>query len=314
MTELIQNEQNPNRFFTMMLNMAEDDLDPFQYRLLAHYVRWSNANPTGYKTGVRKTAALVKMDTATVKRARDELAEMGYIDVIETATKNGRKTIIVRNRMAENIERYTPSEEPKSVGNIPHFSDPIPMGVRNIRHVKESIPSIPSIPKNTDSQYSGDAALSAANQTPSVLASQSEPMTQPALMPPPLLESKPVQGAAEPPKAKRQPSEKQAARNRENALLAEHLANAIGRPITGGDVKKEYVMQARKLIKNGLPEDQFPLFGMWLLAKDWGRSITVHRLFSKIPDFQVALKTTKKKPSGSGLTDAAWYAKQWGGM
>ena len=32
--------QNPeNRYFHQMLNMAEDELNPYEYRLLGHYLR-----------------------------------------------------------------------------------------------------------------------------------------------------------------------------------------------------------------------------------------------------------------------------------
>ena len=96
----IRNEAPLNRYFHMLPNMYDDDLDPFQYRLLGHYVRCGKCTES-----TETTARNTKMTDDKVRSSRNDLKRLGYIEV-ETR-KDGRLSVTVVDRMAENIERYT---------------------------------------------------------------------------------------------------------------------------------------------------------------------------------------------------------------
>lgn len=105
----VNNNAPTHKYFTTMLNMADDDLDPFQYRLLAHYIRKSGHGGS-IDESVRETASLTKMSTVKVQKARNQLEAAGYIDVKRPSKIRARKgdTVVVTilDRWAENINRY----------------------------------------------------------------------------------------------------------------------------------------------------------------------------------------------------------------
>ena len=105
----LTNNAPSHKYFTTMLNMADDDLDPFQYRLLAHYIRKSGHGGT-IDESVRETARLTKMSTVKVQKARNDLAAMGYLAVTIPTKSQARKGATVHvsilDRWAENINRY----------------------------------------------------------------------------------------------------------------------------------------------------------------------------------------------------------------
>lgn len=104
----IQDEAPARKYFTQMLNMAEDDLDPFQYRLLAHYIRWYENKP--YPESIRQTAKATKMGVNKVQSTLDELSQLGYLEVYRPTAAEARNgatiTIKVVDRWLENINRY----------------------------------------------------------------------------------------------------------------------------------------------------------------------------------------------------------------
>lgn len=104
----IHDEAPARKYFTQMLNMAEDDLDPFQYRLLAHYIRWYDGKP--YPESIRQTASATKMSVNKVQSALDELSALGYLEVYRPTQQEARNgaTIKVKviDRWMENINRY----------------------------------------------------------------------------------------------------------------------------------------------------------------------------------------------------------------
>jgi hypothetical protein len=108
----VKTEAPAHKYFTMMLNMAEDDLDPYQYRLLAHYVRWAE-KPT-FAESLRLTASKVKMSVNTVQKALDELVHLGYLKVkrpTPAEARAGKMTeITIIDRWQENIARYAVSD------------------------------------------------------------------------------------------------------------------------------------------------------------------------------------------------------------
>lgn len=105
----IANNAPAHKYFTTMLNMADDDLDPFQYRLLAHYIRKSGHGGK-IDESVRETAKLTHMSTVKVQKARNDLEAMGYIGVVKPTKAQARKgatiSVTIMDRWAENINRY----------------------------------------------------------------------------------------------------------------------------------------------------------------------------------------------------------------
>lgn len=97
-----QIEPPPSAYFHMMLNMADDDLNPYQYRLLGHYIRVGKC-----WEGTRKTAKKTKMSLGMVVKTRQELADLGYIRLEFPETQAETMRVIVLDRMAENVRRYT---------------------------------------------------------------------------------------------------------------------------------------------------------------------------------------------------------------
>jgi hypothetical protein len=92
------------KYFAPMLHMDDDDLDPYQYRLLGHYRRVCGANDGACTESTRTTATNAKMSVGKVSAARKELAELGRINVTET-----KKTlhITLNDCWLENITRYS---------------------------------------------------------------------------------------------------------------------------------------------------------------------------------------------------------------
>lgn len=104
-----------HKYFHQMLNMADDDLNPHEYRLLGHYLRWAGHGGER-KEGIRQTAKVCHMGQTAVRKHRAALAEKGYLRLIEPTPeqlKEGEPTkIIVLDRWAENIARYTQTDTP----------------------------------------------------------------------------------------------------------------------------------------------------------------------------------------------------------
>lgn len=151
MTTIIQNEAPAHRYFTMMLNMADDDLDPFEYRLLAHYVRVCGSGETCQES-VRTTAKITRMSTYKLQIARDSLVTKGYLEVVKPvkalAIRGETCKVKIVNRWSENISRYdkavsnltqpasTPVSNstqvvPKPVSNL---TQPLAQAVSNLTH------------------------------------------------------------------------------------------------------------------------------------------------------------------------------------
>jgi hypothetical protein len=132
-----------HKYFHMMLNMTDDDLDPFEYRLLGHYLRWAGHGGK-QQEGIRQTAKVCQMSKNTVKKKRSSLVEKGYLKVEEPEpekSKEGEATIItVIDRWPENVSRYAKSDPPPG-SNLTHpaeirvKSDPPPGS--KVRHSEE---------------------------------------------------------------------------------------------------------------------------------------------------------------------------------
>jgi hypothetical protein len=154
--QTLSNDAPMHKYFTMMLNMAEDDLEPFAYRLLAHYIRWTGHGGL-FVEGVRTTAKRCKMSVVAVKKARETLQGQGYIIVVAPAIKGESTRIIINDRWLENIQRYhteSHTEDSKCVK-----SDTPP--VSNMTHIEE----LKEEPKEKDSTPpSGDVPSADADK------------------------------------------------------------------------------------------------------------------------------------------------------
>lgn len=96
------------KYFHVMLNMADDDLNPYQYRLLGHYRRVCGDNGACWES-TRTTATKCKMSTGKVSSTRKELETTGYIHLQYRDDDTCFITLV--DRMAENIQRYCSPDE-----------------------------------------------------------------------------------------------------------------------------------------------------------------------------------------------------------
>lgn len=103
----IENKQNIGRYFALIPHIADDDLDPYQYRLYGHYIRIC-AISGSCTEGTRETAKATKMSVGKVSGARKELAELGYIELFPLP--NSLLGIVIRDRVAENVMRCQETE------------------------------------------------------------------------------------------------------------------------------------------------------------------------------------------------------------
>src|SRR5688572_30570676 len=94
-------DDTQGRYYHQMLNMADDDLGPYEYRLLGHYIRVGECWES-----VRTTAQITKMSVGMVVKTRKGLATLGYIQV-EPHPKEETYLVTVVDRMAENVARYS---------------------------------------------------------------------------------------------------------------------------------------------------------------------------------------------------------------
>lgn len=84
-------------------NLYDDsDLDPYEFRLLAHYKRVGNCWES-----TKTTAEKCKMSTGQVSQARDRLHDKGFIIIAEELHEKGTLQITVIDRWAENFEKYS---------------------------------------------------------------------------------------------------------------------------------------------------------------------------------------------------------------
>lgn len=102
MAENQEIKQHENKYFHIILNMADDDLDVYEYRLLGHYIRVGLT----YE-GTRTTANKTKMSVGKVVSTRNKLEEKGYITMQKPETQADTVIVTIVDRMAENVARYS---------------------------------------------------------------------------------------------------------------------------------------------------------------------------------------------------------------
>lgn len=103
----IHDEGTFGKYFHIILNMADDDLDPFEYRLLGHYRRVCGDD--GYcNEAIETTAKRCRMSLAKARTTRKALRKQGYIR-FDDKTAGVTLNVTLVNRMEENVKRYTES-------------------------------------------------------------------------------------------------------------------------------------------------------------------------------------------------------------
>lgn len=132
-----QNEGRHSKYFHIMLNMADDDLDPFEYRLLGHYIRICGQSDSGtcYQT-LRTISEVTRMSVPKVISARTSLADKGWISVV---SKQRQSTLVrVLDRMSENIAKYAgdkgDNEESRNISSQSPSDQNIEQRDQNIDH------------------------------------------------------------------------------------------------------------------------------------------------------------------------------------
>lgn len=132
MTDIQQNvtdNSDTRKWFTILENMADDDLNPYQYRLLGHYKRVCGANGGKCTESVRETAQTCKMSVGMVSKTRKELRDLGWINFTTERHKsdNGKWvidgiTVTIKDRWAENFARFSNGSSNEQ-GCSPHEQD-----------------------------------------------------------------------------------------------------------------------------------------------------------------------------------------------
>ena len=149
-------EAPPNKYFHFLPNMYDDDLDPFEYRLIGHYKRVG----TSWE-GVRKTAEICKMSVGKVTKTRKSLEAKGLIKVqmltrkdlkdrglvtdLKPDDKNKICVVTVTDVMEQNTARY------KTADPVHHVNTPVhgvntPVHHVNKRRTIEKEPSVSHAP------------------------------------------------------------------------------------------------------------------------------------------------------------------------
>lgn len=93
------------KYFALMLHIDDDDLDPYEYRLLGHYRRVCGATNKPCFESTLTTAKITRMSDDKVRATRKRLESLGRIIVDEQSGSTTKVTVC--DLMAENVERYS---------------------------------------------------------------------------------------------------------------------------------------------------------------------------------------------------------------
>lgn len=126
---LLHDEAPTSKYFHVLPNMYDDDLDPFEYRLIGHYKRvgtsWEGVRKTAEKCGmsigkVTKTRkALESKELIKVQMlTRKDLKDRGLVNDAHPDDKNLICVVTVVDVMEQNVARYKPAT-PVHVVNTP---------------------------------------------------------------------------------------------------------------------------------------------------------------------------------------------------
>ena len=174
----IEDASNDHAYFCMMPNMLDDLLDPYQYRLYAHYKRVCGESGACWQS-TETTAKACRMSTGKVSQVKRELHEMGLIRVEERKRKHGGLPyhyIVIMDIWKENfVHCATPSspyERPSSPGE--YASSP---GETKKTPLEEDPSEEGKEPPLADSPPADDSYISAVHSLPPPESTVSDPDT-----------------------------------------------------------------------------------------------------------------------------------------
>ena len=102
--------------FHIVPNIADDELDLYEYRLYGHYVRVCGEQSAACSESTRATAAACGFSVGAVAQVRRRLAEKGYIRLHETAEAGGSKRVTVE-LLDDEIWQRNSADQPKKKGS-----------------------------------------------------------------------------------------------------------------------------------------------------------------------------------------------------
>lgn len=152
-------QDTTNNYFHIMPNMADDDLDPYQYRLYGHYKRVCGDNGTCWQS-TKTTATITKMSVGKVASTRRELVELGYIHINEDGHTLQIKMCDVMPKNTERYRKRSPHErersphEPKKNKEEEHKEKDktlsVPLSVESVTDVSPSVVENKETAQNSD--------------------------------------------------------------------------------------------------------------------------------------------------------------------
>lgn len=92
------------KYFHQIPNMADEDLNPYQYRLLGHFIRVCGVDGVCWQS-TETIAAITHMSRGKVSQVRRELETMGYIHYGQSNA--GTIEVRVMDRWRENEARFS---------------------------------------------------------------------------------------------------------------------------------------------------------------------------------------------------------------
>jgi len=93
------------KYRTEIPNIADDDMDVFQYRLYGHYKRVCGAAGGECFESVRTTAEKTRMSPTKVIETRQWLAENGWVEIEKTV--NSTVHVTITDKWSDNFQRLS---------------------------------------------------------------------------------------------------------------------------------------------------------------------------------------------------------------
>lgn len=291
------------RYFHQMLNMADDDLNPYQYRLLGHYIRVDNCWES-----VRTTARITRMSVGMVVKTRNSLQELGYIQL--EISEHDTYLVTVVDRMAENVARYANKKQQRSPHEhgVHHMNTSEGSSVHHMKQrrtrTKEEEKDIVAATATTqaatdwpvlneddvtypfvEARLSSDSVKGNAsedlNQSPPPIPNSARPLSSPRAQVTPAVSPSPAL-----PKAKAdKPAKPRSAKQEANDALVDALCSAWftcrNMPIPDVVDYGVYAKYGHALVKGGITPDRFAAYiAYWVKAarSSGGWTLTLHSL------------------------------------
>ncbi len=280
----IEDASGDHSYFAMMPNMLDDLLDPYQYRLYAHYKRVCGESGKCWQS-TETTAEKCKMSTGKVAETKRELSELGLITVTLKPRPNG--------------------------GRPYHIVRVIDIWARNLKHCREAssrgeqasspreVKKTPCI-KKTPEREGATAPPAPAEEWPTERAERGEDKTP----------DNPADKHLDRMRAKfgdnildvtAHCSEAQAAEGAWTVPKYDGLspANAVFRDATGYRAGKAQ----REIIDEHIPNNNDALHQWYRVCRGWMATYDNHKNVAGMLDWYAEGRVSRGKPNGNGRHD-----------